>query len=155
MGLVKHSQEYPSNSGSLSFVGTARRKLQSITLAPCSFSFSARRAENPSVPATDRQRSVRATLETLAEAADIGLVYLGEIERGIKMPSLKTFIKLVNALDVSADELIGLETKSGRDYYAQKLSEQMQSLTQEETAAVLSILETTIQQVKKLRTETT
>ena len=52
------------------------------------------------------------TLETLAEAADIGLVYLGEIERGIKMPSLKTFIKLVNALDVSADELIGLETKS-------------------------------------------
>ena len=54
------------------------------------------------------------TLETLAEAADIGLVYLGEIERGIKMPSLKTFIKLVNALDVSADELIGLETKSGR-----------------------------------------
>ena len=94
------------------------------------------------------------TLETLAEAADIGLVYLGEIERGIKMPSLKTFIKLVNALDVSADELIGLETKSGRDY-AQKLSEQMQSLTQEETAAVLAILETTIQQVKKLRTETT
>ena len=88
------------------------------------------------------------TLETLAEAADIGLVYLGEIERGIKMPSLKTFIKLVNALDVSADELIGLETKSGRDYYAQKLSEQMQSLTQEETAAVLSILETTIQQEK-------
>lgn len=71
------------------------------------------------------------------------------------MPSLKTFIKLVNALDVSADELIGLETKSGRDYYAQKLSEQMQSLTQEETAAVLAILETTIQQVKKLRTETT
>ena len=88
------------------------------------------------------------TLETLAEAADIGLVYLGEIERGIKMPSLKTFIKLGN-------ELIGLETKSGRDYYAQKLSEQMQSLTQEETAAVLSILETTIQQVKKLRNETT
>ena len=88
------------------------------------------------------------TLETLAEAADIGLVYLGEIERGIKMPSLKTFIKLVNALDVSADELIG------RDYYTQKLSEQLQSLTQEEAAAVLSILETTIQQVKNLRNET-
>ena len=91
------------------------------------------------------------TLETLAEAADIGLVYLGEIERGVKMPSLKTF---VNALNVSADELIGLETKSGRDYYTQKLSEQLQSLTQEEAAAVLSILETTIQQVKNLRNET-
>ena len=94
------------------------------------------------------------TLETLAEAADIGLVYLGEIERGVKMPSLKTFVKLVNALNVSADELIGLETKSGRDYYTQKLSEQLQSLTQEEAAAVLSILETTIQQVKNVRNET-
>ena len=61
------------------------------------------------------------TLETLAEAADIGLGYLGEIESGIKMPSL---------------------------------SEQLQSLTQEEAAAVLSILETTIQQVKNLRNET-
>ena len=99
-------------------------------------------------------RALRQTLETLAEAADIGLVYLGEIERGIKMPSLKTFIKLVNALDVSADELIGLETKSGRDYYTQKLSEQLQSLTRKEAGAVLSSLETTIQQVKNLRNET-
>ena len=54
------------------------------------------------------------------------------------MPRLKTFIKLVNAPDVSADELIGLEIRSGRDYYAQKLSVQMQSLTQEEAAAGFS-----------------
>lgn len=59
------------------------------------------------IPRIAKER--KQTLETLAEAADIGLVYLGEIERGIKMPSLKTFIKLVNALDVSADELIGLK----------------------------------------------
>lgn len=100
------------------------------------------------------RKEKKQTLETLAEAADIGLVYLGEIERGVKMPSLKTFIKLVNALGVSADELIGLETMSGRDYYAQKLSDQLRSLTQEESAAVISIMETTIQQVKKLRNET-
>ncbi|WP_243022945.1 MULTISPECIES: helix-turn-helix domain-containing protein [unclassified Butyricicoccus] len=106
-------------------------------------------AEDPRIA-----KGTKTNTETLAEAADIGLIYLGEIERGVKMPSLKTFIKLVNALDVSADELIGLETKPGRDYYAQKLSEQLQSLTQEETAAVLSILETTIQQVKNLRNET-
>ena len=56
------------------------------------------------------------TLETLAEAADIGLVYLGEIERGIKMPSLKTFIKLVNALDVSAADWFGNQIRSGLLY---------------------------------------
>lgn len=67
LGLVKHSQEYPSNSGSLSFVGTARRKLQSITLAPCSFSFSARRAENPSVPVTATRRPASSPCAVPAE----------------------------------------------------------------------------------------
>ena len=71
-----------------------------------------------------------------------------------KCRALKPLSSL-NALDVSADELIGLETKSGRDYYTQKLSEQLQSLTQEEAAAVLSILENRrLQQVKNPRNET-
>ncbi len=91
------------------------------------------------------------TLETLAEAADIGFVYLGEIERGIKMPSLKTFIKLVNALGISADELLGVETEYGRTRYAQKLSQQLDELSPEEFAAAVTIIETTIQQIKKLK----
>lgn len=93
------------------------------------------------------------TLESLAEAADIGYVYLGEIERGIKMPSLKTFIKLVNALGVSADELIGVETSSGRDHYAQKLSDKMSTLSPEECAAVIAIMDTAIGQIKKLKVQ--
>ncbi len=91
------------------------------------------------------------TLETLAEAADIGFVYLGEIERGIKMPSLKTFIKLVKALGISADELIGVETEYGRTRYAQKLSQQLNELSPEECAVAVTIIETTIQQIKRLR----
>lgn len=91
------------------------------------------------------------TLESLAEAAGIGLVYLGEIERGIKMPSLKTFVNLVNALNVSADELIGMETVAGRDYYAQKLSKQLHELSKEECDAVVAIMEMAIQQIKRLQ----
>ena len=34
------------------------------------------------------------TLEKLAEMAGIGSIYLGEIERGKKMPSINTFIKI-------------------------------------------------------------
>lgn len=34
------------------------------------------------------------TQKTLAEAAQIGEMYLGEIERGTKMPSLRIFIKI-------------------------------------------------------------
>ena len=38
------------------------------------------------------------TQETLAERADIGLMYFGEIERGVKMPSMNVFIKILEAL---------------------------------------------------------
>ena len=43
------------------------------------------------------------TQQDLAGKADIGTVYLSEIERGVKMPSLNIFIKIIDALDVSAD----------------------------------------------------
>ncbi len=56
------------------------------------------------------------TQEVLAEKAGIGVMYLGEIERGVKMPSLKTFIALVNALDISADYLLRNELCSGKQY---------------------------------------
>ena len=38
------------------------------------------------------------TQEVLAEKADIGLMYYGEIERGVKMPSMNVFIKIVDFL---------------------------------------------------------
>ena len=38
------------------------------------------------------------TQQDLADRADIGVVYISEIERGIKMPSLNIFIKIVDAL---------------------------------------------------------
>ena len=40
------------------------------------------------------------TQEALAEKAEIGVMYLGEIERGVKMPSLRIFIKIIDALDL-------------------------------------------------------
>lgn len=48
------------------------------------------------------------TQQSLSEKADIGEVYLSEIERGLKMPSMNLFIKLITALDISAEMLIDL-----------------------------------------------
>ena len=56
------------------------------------------------------------TQEVLAEKADIGVMYLGEIERGIKMPSMNIFIKLIEALDISADYVLRDELSSGKEY---------------------------------------
>ena len=55
------------------------------------------------------------TQEVLAEKADIGVMYLGEIERGIKMPSMNIFIKLIEALDISADYVLRDELSSGKE----------------------------------------
>ncbi len=98
-----------------------------------------------------RRKDQKLTLEKLAEKADIGLVYLGEIERGVKMPSLNTFIKLVNALDISADELIYDHTKSGKYFLSDTIAKKMDGLEPEEYAAVANITITAIEQIKNLR----
>ncbi len=101
----------------------------------------------------ERRKGQKMTLEKLSEKADISLVYLGEIERGVKMPSLNTFIKLVNALNISADELIYDETKSGKYYLSDELAKAMQDLTPEQYAAVSKITITAIEQIKRLKIE--
>ena len=44
------------------------------------------------------------TQEVLAEKADIGVMYLGEIERGIKMPSMNIFRRIAIASCNSFDK---------------------------------------------------
>ena len=79
------------------------------------------------------------TQYALAEIADIGNVYLGEIERGLKMPSLNIFIKLIEALDVSADYLLRDELTSGKEYIYDEITQKLNCLTpkQRKTAADL------------------
>ena len=53
----------------------------------------------------DRIKEIRKkqglTQEQLAEKVDITLEYISQIERGLKIPSMQVFIKLVEVLDVS------------------------------------------------------
>lgn len=46
------------------------------------------------------------TQETLAEAAEISLSFMGHIERGTRKMSLETFEKICKALHCSADKLL-------------------------------------------------
>lgn len=77
------------------------------------------------------------TQQALAEQAGIGVMYLGEIERGIKMPSLNSFIKIIEALEVSADYILRNEVTSGREYVCGDISRKLENLTpgQRKTAA--------------------
>ena len=79
------------------------------------------------------------TQKELADRADIGTVYLSEIERGVKMPSLDTFIKIVEALEISADYVLRDELSSGKEYICMEMTEKLLSLTpnQRKTAAAI------------------
>ena len=46
------------------------------------------------------------TIEQFAERVDLSANYVGDLERGVKIPKLETFIRIVEVLDVSADVLI-------------------------------------------------
>ena len=81
------------------------------------------------------------TQEQLAEKADIGVMYLGEIERGVKMPSMKIFIKLIEALDISADYILRNELPSGKEYVLDEITEKLAGLTPKQRKVAVYILD--------------
>jgi len=81
------------------------------------------------------------TQQTLAEIADIGNVYLGEIERGSKMPSLNIFVKLIEALDVSADYILRDELTSGKEYIYDEITQRLINLTPKQRKTAADILD--------------
>lgn len=58
----------------------------------------------------DRLRELRyrmdLTQEKLGEKADLHYSYIGQVERGDKTPSLKSLLKIAQALNISPEELI-------------------------------------------------
>ena len=81
------------------------------------------------------------TQEKLAEMADIGTMYLGEIERGEKMPSLKIFIQLIESMNVSADYILRNELSSGKEYVNNEITRKLDKLTPKQRKAAGDILD--------------
>ena len=81
------------------------------------------------------------TQEKLAESAGIGAVYLSEIERGIKMPSLKLFVKIINALDISADYVLRDELSVSKEYVYDEVTEKLAELTPKQRKAAAAIID--------------
>ena len=68
----------------------------------------------------NRIRTVRKargyTQEQLAERADISFAFVGHIERGTRVMSIKTLYSLARALDCSTDYLLGNAQENSKDY---------------------------------------
>ena len=80
------------------------------------------------------------TQQDLARRADIGVVYLSEIERGVKMPSLNIFIKIIDALDVSADYILRDEVSTGKEYVCMEITEKLLALSPNQRKIATDIL---------------
>lgn len=81
------------------------------------------------------------TQQALAQIADIGTVYLGEIERGQKMPSLNSFMKMIQALDVSADYILRDELPSGQVYVYDEMTQKLKTLSPKQRKGAEDILD--------------
>lgn len=81
------------------------------------------------------------TQEQLSEIAEIGIMYLGEIERGVKMPSMKIFCKIVEALDISADYVLRYEITSGKNFVDNELSKKLEGLTPKQKKTINDLVD--------------
>lgn len=85
------------------------------------------------------------TLDALAEIAGVGKIHLSQVERGIKMPSLNVFCKIVNAFeDVSADSLLRDYIEPGKPYVLNEITEKMADLPPHRVRFVADVVDTLI-----------
>ena len=87
------------------------------------------------------------TQQQLAELAGIGQMYLGEIERGTKMPSLKSFIRIIETLDVSADYVLRDELSSGEHYIYDEITQKLKGLSPQQRKAAADILDAYVRNI--------
>ena len=94
----------------------------------------------------EQRRKKGWTMDKLAEKADLSVNYVGDLERGVKMPSLDAFIRIVEALDVPADVLIR-DTAAPASYVADdELNRKLSRLTPGQKKAATDILNAYLQE---------
>ena len=83
---------------------------------------------------------VHLTQEQLAEIVDISPTHMSVIERGVKTPKLDTFIRIANALGVSADALLQDGVEQANDSIMAELSLRIGRLPQKEQNRILNAI---------------
>lgn len=80
--------------------------------------------------------------EDLAERADLSINYVGVLERGEKIPSLKTLIMIINSLGVSADMILADVINTGYTVKDSLLAEKLDKISAEDRAKIYDVIDT-------------
>lgn len=83
--------------------------------------------------------------EDLAERACLSTNYIGMVERGEKIPSLESFIGIVNALGVSADMILADVLDTGYEIKHSLLNDKLKSLSKHDRERIYAVIDTMIQ----------
>lgn len=87
-----------------------------------------------------KRKELGLTLEQFADKVDLTRNYLAEIERGIKLPSINSFIKIVNGLNISADEILKDEVQAAKPIVHNMLYDLTKDLSPKELKMVLDVV---------------
>ncbi len=86
----------------------------------------------------------------LAEKTDLTTNYIGMVERGEKIPSLETFIKILNALGVSSDMVLTDVLETGYTVKNSMLNEKLEKLAPEDRNRIYEVIDTLVKQSKQI-----
>lgn len=97
--------------------------------------------ENFGAKIKEARNSKDLTQEQLAEKVGISTVYMGEIERDIKQPSLSVLLDIAEALDVSVDYLLRDTVSSAKVYVNNELTQKLDKLTPKQRKTVIDLVD--------------
>ena len=90
------------------------------------------------------------TAEQLAEKVNVSVTFMREIERGNKKPNLDNFVKIVNELGVTADDLLCDSIKKDTSLVLNKVTKGMEGLSNEQVGLIAALVDTMIKEVRNV-----
>lgn len=90
------------------------------------------------------------TQEELAERTNLSTTYIGMVERGEKKPSLETFVRILNALNVSADVVLCDVLNGGYTVKNSLLNEKLLKLSDDDRNKIYDVIDTMLAHSKRI-----
>lgn len=94
------------------------------------------------------RKAKKMTQEGLAERAGLSVNYIGSIERGEKLPSLETFIEIVNQIGVSSDCILQDVVQANYELKISMLNDKLSGLAPGQRAMVEDVVDVMVSRMR-------
>ena len=89
--------------------------------------------------------------EDLAERTGLSTNYIGMVERGEKIPSLETFITILNELGITVDMVLCDILTKGYAVKNSLLTEKLEKIAPEDREAIYDVVDTMLRHSKQIK----